>query len=189
MPDPWYPPADVYFVDPREADDYPVRQGDVFEAPEGDGALSGWKGFMLTHPTCEVRKAPEVQIVRLRAVSELAEQFQQTLVTYGFRDRDGTIEVAYAHTFWLPPPMDSGVLSEPTFADFRDVLTVGRERVEPGLRARALSHEARLYLIRRKILFRYRWTLTIEQVRQLEADRIGRDPTFEGPRPEWAGLE
>lgn len=186
MADPWYPPAELYFVDPSEADAYPVRQGDVFDAPEGDGALSEWKGFLLTHPTCEVRKAPQVQIARLRALSELPDPFQQALVTYGLRDRNGTIEVAYAHTFWLPPATDGGALGEPMFADFRDVLTVERERVDRSLRVRAMTHEGRLYLIRRKILFRYRWILTIDQVRTLEADRIRQDPNFEGPRPDWA---
>jgi hypothetical protein len=187
--DPWYPPGEIYFVDPREADDYPARQGDVFDAPEEEGALSEWKGFVLTHPTCELRKAPEVQIARIRLVSELPDPFQQALVTFGFRDRGGTIEVAYAHTFWLPPATRDGALSEPMFAVFRDVLTVDRGRVDSDRRARALSHEARLYLIRRKILFRYRWALTLDQVRKLEADRIRRDPSFEGPRPDWAAPE
>ena len=186
MADPWYPPAASYFVPRGDDASFPVRQGDIFEAPEEAGDLAGWRGFMLIHPTCEVAKAPRLQVARLRAVSELADDFQKTVVTYGYRDRHGEIEVAFAHTFWLPPAGDDGPLGEPGFVDFRDVDTVEPDRARSELRARAMSHDARVYLIRRQIYFRYRWHLTLDQVRQLEAQRIRGDTAFEGPRPSWA---
>lgn len=190
MADAWYPRAEVYYVDTPLDSAYPVRQGDVFETPEDAGSLAEWKGFMLVHPTCEIRKAALLQVARLHAVSELPEPFQQTLLTYGYKDLgDGNVQVAYANTFWLPPASETGTLAEPMFVDFREVAMVGPERVEKALRARTMSHDARLYLIRRKILFRYRWNLPLEQIKALEAHRIGRDATFEGPRPDWASQE
>jgi hypothetical protein len=35
------------------------------------------------------------------------------------------------------------------------------------------------------LYFRLRWSLSFEQVRDMEAARIGADPAFAGPRPDW----
>jgi hypothetical protein len=53
-------------------------------------------------------------------------------------------------------------------------------------RVAALTHEARIYLLRREIYYKYRWLTSIEEVRLAESDRIGNDENFEGPKPTWA---
>jgi hypothetical protein len=70
--------------------------------------------------------------------------------------------------------------------DFRDVAVVNLDQLPPASRVAAMTHEARVYLIRRELYFRYRWKVPIESVRANEADRISGDPAFQGPRPEWA---
>lgn len=189
MADPWYPPANEYFVPGSAQEEYPVRQGDVFEPGEvPESEVKGWIGFMLLHPSCEVQtgKSDRLHVARLHAVSELADQFSQTTVTYGLRERDdGSVVVAFANTFWVPPATNEGPLSEPLFADFRETGRLPREALAPELRVGAMTHEARVYLIRRKIYFDFRWLLSLDAVRDLERDRIGSDDRFAGPRPEW----
>lgn len=51
-----------------------------------------------------------------------------------------------------------------------------------------MTHDCRLAWIRRWIYFRLRLTVTLAQVREMEAERIANDPTFEGPRPDWVAL-
>lgn len=184
MAEAWYPHASDYYVDVAEAGAYPVRQGDVFGA---QADLTDWRGFLVLHPSCEIQtgKAKRVQVARLRAVSELADTFQQTAVTYGFTEDEGKVKVAFANTFWLPPATDSGELAEPMFADLRDVSTIPVATVLPETRVRALSHDARVHLIRRLVYFLFRWNLPLTQVRKLEASRISADAMFAGPRPSW----
>lgn len=122
----------------------------------------------------------------LQAEPQGAEEFDRTAVTYGFSEKDGNVRVAFANTFWLPPAEPAGEWSEPMFADFREVACVDRDHFDASKRVRAMTHEARLYLIRRKIYFRYRWNLSIDDVRRTEAERISGDPAFTGPRPDWA---
>lgn len=49
----------------------------------------------------------------------------------------------------------------------------------------AMSHDARVALLRRDAYFRYRWPLTLQAVATLERDRIVGDSAFAGPRPDW----
>ena len=186
MADPWYPRAEDYFVPEDEVALYPVRQGDIFETPLDVGVR--WLGAMLVHPSCEIQsgKSRLVQVARIHAVSELVDEFQQASVTYGFAERDGDVKIAFAHTFWLPPAMKSGPFSEPMFVDFREVALAPSVAFDSADRVRAMSHEARVFLIRRKIYFRYRWNLSLADVRRTEALRIGSDLSFVGPRPGWA---
>lgn len=190
MPDPWYPPAADYFVPLEEDDQYPVRQGDVFGPPpwlDADGP-EDWVGSIVVHPSCELNKAQpdQLQVARIHAMAELPHEFEQASVAYGFRENDGVVSIAFAHTFWLPPAADTGPLSEPCFVNFREILNVTRDHLAQDRRVRAMTHEARLYFIRRKIYFRYRWNIALADVRRTEAQRIKGDSTFEGPRPVWA---
>ncbi len=190
MPDPWYPLAEDYYVPESEATLYPTRQGDVFAAAPETGPVADWIGFVVLSPSCEVqRKNVPVQVARVHRISELRNDFQRTAVTYGFDTREpGVVRVAFAHTFWLPPAADEGPLSDALFVDFRQTATtdpgsVGRER-----RERTLTHDARVHFIRRKLFYRYRWMLSLEDVRSLESARISADRDFAGPRPTWAQL-
>lgn len=186
MTDPWYPPAEEYFVPKEEDDEYPVRQGDIFGlSPDPQNP---WLGCMVVHPSCEIQtgKSTLVQVARIHAVSELADDFQKVSLAFGFSERDGDVRIAFANTFWLPPAAGSGPFSEPMYVDFREISLAASKNLHQTKRVRALSHEARLYLIRRKIYFRYRWNLELADVRRTEAQRIGGDPTFRGPKPPWA---
>jgi hypothetical protein len=189
VPDPWYPDADEYYVPPDDESQYPTRQGDVFEV-RSDVTPPDWAGFIVVSPSCEVQsKATDAQVARLRRVSDLPDEFQRVQVTYGFDTRDpAVVKVAFAHTFWMPPALDDGPLSGDLFANFREVISIPQVAVLPEVRARAMTHEARLYFIRRKVFYRYRWNLTIEDVRTLEEERIASDANFAGPRPLWAQL-
>ena len=188
MADPWYPPASEYYVPEGEVALYPVRQGDVFPPPQD---ADDWAGSVVVSPSCEVqRKGVDVQVARIRRISDLLDAFQRTAVTYGFDTRDPAIvKVAFAHTFWMPPAAETGPLSDALFADFRDVRVVPQAALDRERRVRAMTHDARVHFIRRKLYFRYRWLLSVDDVRALEAQRIAGDPDFIGPRPAWATLE
>ena len=188
MPDSWYPKAEDYYVPQQDAPDYPTRQGDVFGSGSEDAPTAAWAGFVVVSPSCEVQnKSAGVQVARLHHVAELHDDWQRTAITYGFDSREDVVRVAFAHTFWFPPAKDDGgSLLEPLFVNFREVVDVPTEDVTPQIRCRAMTHDARLYFIRRSIFHRYRWNLSIEQVRTLESERISGDANFKGPRPPWA---
>lgn len=155
-----------------------------------DGDLVDWPGFVVVSPSCEVQnKTAGVQVARLHRLSELQDPFQRTAVTYGFDTRDAVVRVAFAHTFWMPPAADDGPLSDALFVDFRDARLLDRDAVAQERRAQALTHDARVYFIRRKVFYRYRWLLSVDNVRGLEAARIAGDESFRGPRPAWASAE
>jgi hypothetical protein len=178
--DAWYPLAADYWLDPAEADDYPLRQGDLFMAM--DTPYGRWDACQLMHPTCELVKAtvPDVQVIRVRRVDEIVDPNQQAAVVAGFQERDGVLHVAHAHTYFLAPAD-----GEPLYSNFRELALVPkRELLERRLRA--MTHEARVTFIRRAIYFRHRILIDTADVRRWEATRIMNDPAFAGPRPEWA---
>jgi hypothetical protein len=88
-----------------------------------------------------------------------------------------------AHTFFLPPV---GQLAEPMFADFRQPTIIPRADLDPGRRIAALTHDTRVYFIRRKLYWEQRWLMDLGDVRRLEGDRIGHDEHFIGDKPKWA---
>ncbi len=180
---PWYLPAEDYWVAPEAAGAYPHRQGDLFGPLDMDGAR--WDAALLVHPTCELEKASvrEVQVVRVHLLSGITSTRQQAEVVAGFSEREQTIRVAFAHTFFVaPPPGDD----EPGYANLREVATYPKGRLFEAGRRGAMTHDARVTLIRRKLYFRYRFNIPFEAVRELEARRIAADPGFQGPRPSWA---
>jgi hypothetical protein len=182
--DSWYLPAAEYYVPPAEADAYPVRQGDLF--PAGLPDIEDWAACQLVHPTCELPKSSvmDVQVIRVEPIAErINDQKQGAAVVAGFVEKDGAFRVAQASTFFLPPYAED---QPPMFSNFREVETVPREHFTVKRRLAALTHEARVTFIRREIYFRYRIALTYNVVRDLEAQRIGNDSAFKGPRPTWA---
>jgi len=72
------------------------------------------------------------------------------------------------------------------WANLREIGPAAREQFTAGQRVGELTHEARVIFIRRYLYFRFRLALSFEQVRALEAARIGADPAFSGPKPAWA---
>ncbi len=182
MTDAWYPQAADYWVDPSEAEQYPARQGDLFG--EMDTPYGRWDACQLIHPTCELVKAAvtEVQVIRVRRLSEIVDPRQQAAVVAGFRERNGVLHVAHAHTYFLAPAGD-----EPLYSNFRELALVPKRKLLER-RQRAMTHEARVTFVRRAIYFRHRILVAMADVRRWEATRITNDPAFAGPRPEWASM-
>jgi len=181
--DAWYLDADDYYVSGKGADTYPVRQGDVLSEIEVGGET--WPAVQIVHPTCELGKGSvrKIQVVRVRPLSDLDDDFLRSLVVAGYSEREGQRRVALAHTFFLPPWAADG---EPCFANFRELATVPGENVEDLNRVAAITHECRVSFIRRWLYFRFRLAFGLDQVRAWEAARISADPSFAGPKPEWA---
>jgi hypothetical protein len=179
----WYLPAEEYWVPPGRVADHPHRQGDLFGAIEVAG--EEWEAALLVHPTCELAKASvrELQVVRARRLSAIADAGQRAQVVAGFVERDQTVRVAFAHTFFLAPVPGE---NEPLFASFREIALCPKERLLAAGRRGTMTHDARVTLIRRELYFRYRLNLAFDEVRELEARRIAADPAFAGPRPPWA---
>jgi hypothetical protein len=184
--DAWYLDADDYYVPAAVAGEYPTRQGDLIAGPAAAGD-DRWLAAQIVHPTCELTKdsVKEVQVARVRPLSDLDDDFLRGLVVAGYSERDGQRRVALAHTFFLPPWAANG---EPCFANFREMATVPRKSPGPASSERlaAITHECRVSFIRRWLYFRFRLAFGTDQVRNWEAVRISADPTFAGPKPEWA---
>lgn len=183
MSDAWYLDADDYYVPTEDTSDYPVRQGDIVAGFEMDGDT--WPAAQIVHPTCELTKSSvrKIQVVRVRPLSDLDDDFLRGLVVAGYSEQDGHRRVALAHTFFLPPWAAS---DEPCFANFREIATVPRESADPAKRLAAVTHDCRVSFVRRWLYFRFRLAFDTDQVRNWEAIRIASDPTFAGPKPDWA---
>jgi hypothetical protein len=175
-----------FWVAATEASEYPVRQGDLFaNVQTADGAHLD--AALIVHPTCELDKASvtNVQVARVQPLAALPDANQRQQVVAGFSEKDGGIRIAFAHTFFVAPAEGSTV-DIPTWADFRELVLAPREQFTQDARIGALTHDARVTFIRRYLYFRLRWLLSFEQVRDMEAARIGADPAFAGPRPDWS---
>lgn len=182
MADPWYPGADHYYVPPSEAGAHPLRQGDLIGPVTINGVALPI--VQLVHPTCELAKGQlrEVQVCEIAPLGALADDFQRSCVVAGQRERDGRMMVAFAHTFYLPRvDGDAG-----GYADFRHLQLAEVGEIVVGRRIHTMSHDARVFFVRRWLYFRFRIHLALEQVRALEAARIRADSAFVGPRPAWA---
>ncbi len=169
----------------------PMRYGDVFDVAKlpqlTDAKGKSWSWAMVLHPSCELTaKASddrEVVVVRLRRVGQHSRK-QAAALRLGWSEAGGVIRIAFANTFWVPPIPTSGS-DEDWYADFRTSTRVPLDGLEQSGRATAMTHEARVYLLRRDLYFRYRWVVSLEDVRALERVRIMNDPRFMGPRPDW----
>ena len=183
MSDAWYLEAGEYFVPPNDAEEYPIRQGDLVAGPEVAGER--WLAAQIVHPTCELAKSSlkAVQVVRVRPLADLDDDFLRSLVVAGWSEREGERQVALAHTFFLPPWETGG---KPCFANFRELVALPRERPELDDRVAAITHDCRATFIRRWLYFRFRLAFGLDQIRGWEAVRIEADPAFAGPKPAWA---
>jgi hypothetical protein len=174
-----------YWVAAAEAGEYPVRQGDLFgNVQTADGA--DLDAALIVHPTCELAKASvaSVQVARVRPLDAVPDEKQRQQVVAGISEKDGGVRIAFAHTFFVAP-VQGGAMDVPMWADFREVALAPREQFTQDARIGALTHDARVTFIRRYLYFRLRWSLSFEQVRDMEAARIAADPAFGGPRPDW----
>jgi hypothetical protein len=144
-----------------------------------------WHAVLVLHPSCELgAKATGVSralVARVYRVADIGAK-QHATVRAGFAERDGAIGPAHVNTFWMAPVPAAGDVD--LFADFRSLVQVPTASLERRLAA--MTHEARLHLIRREMLFKYRWQVPLEVIRNNEIARIEADPHFEGPRPDWA---
>ncbi len=186
-----YPSDDAFWVPAAESEEYPLRYGDVFTTPDRDECRDGkgraWLAVMAVHPSCELgaKGAPTgVQVVRVHRLREVGTRSRDE-IRAGFVERDGGIAVARANFVYLAPVPDDEKLGEELFADLRATARVDLADLTEHRRA-AMSHDARLALLRRDLYFRYRWPVTLEAVTDLERNRIAGDAAFVGPRPHWA---
>jgi hypothetical protein len=190
--DAWYPDASVYWVALSEARKYPFRYGDLFATPDvaecktKKGAL--WQSVLVVHPSCELgaktTDTTEVLVARVQRVAEIGINQRPTL-RVGFAERDGQNLIALANTFWLPPEPGAAE-SDDQYADFRCCQRVPLAAMRSAGRLAAMTHDARIALIRREIYLKYRYLVSSENVKALEASRISGDAAFVGPRPRWA---
>jgi hypothetical protein len=184
---PWYPKHTEYFVQNPQPEEWPVRQGDVLAPPEqfGPDSEDPWFACQVVHPSCELvakSNPKQVQIVRVNPLASLDLKDQESVVR-GYQTKEGNDVIAFAHTFFLPPVAYS---EAPMFADFRSNRLVPRSAVVSDRRIATLTHEARVYFIRRKIYWEQRWFLDHDDVKRLESRRIASDVAFKGPKPTWA---
>jgi hypothetical protein len=177
---------DDYWVPATEASEYALRQGDLFANVQTvDGAHL--EAALIVHPTCELKKASvtNFQVAPVHSLDALSQEGQRQQVVAGISEKDGVVRIAFAHTFFVAP-VEGRALDTPMWADLRDLALAPREQFSHDTRVGALTHDARVTFIRRYLYFRLRWSLSFEQVRDMEAARIKADPAFGGPRPAWA---
>jgi len=125
-----------------------------------------------------------VQVVRVHKLREVSNGQILELRT-GFRERGGRIELCRVNVVCLAGIAGAPGLDEELVADLRPLARVPLDGLRAG-RVGAMTHDARVAVLRRDVSFRYRWPLTLEAVTQLGAERIRADPAFVGPRPTWA---
>jgi hypothetical protein len=189
--EPWYLHPDSYWVDAAEENEYPSRYGDLFNAPQGcvDANGNPWPAALVLHPSGDLgAKAKPLLPILVARVEPVAgagrDQAAQTKIRAGWAERDGVVLVAFANSCWLSAPPDAP--DTDLYVDFRKTRTVTFAALCDAGRRAAMTHDARVHVIRREIYFKYRWKTTLADVFAAERERIGGDPTFGGPRPAWA---
>lgn len=190
--DSWYPAADGYWVPESEAGHYPLRYGDVCATPNPSGCVTAdgkhWARVMVLHPSCELgaKSADHTEVVvgRINPVTSISAR-QRPPVRVGWSEAGGVLRVAHANTFWMPPTPDQDDDVD-WYLDFQRVVRVPLIQLRAAGRMAAMTHDARLALIRRELYYRYRWLVSPADVMANEATRIPGDRGFLGPRPSWA---
>lgn len=187
-----YPSDADFWVDPADATAYPYRYGDLFACPQAAGVEDSkgkpWRAVMALHPSCELgdKGAPDgIQVLRVHRLREVGQSIREQIRT-GFRTTERGVAPARVNLIYLAPP--PGVPdSEEMFADLRKTARVPADALETAGRLAAMSHDARLAVLRRDIYFRYRWDLPTSELLRMEAGRIASDSAFRGPKPRWSG--
>lgn len=177
---------------------WPHRYGDLFYSPATDShgvALDGaegkpWDAVMVYSPGCElVTKAKEtdtVEVVRVLRLDTQPDQSAARTIITGWKEKGGRITVAFAHTVFLAPVSGHATHGHPMFAHLKSTARVTVGDLRAAGRISALTHDARVAVIRRDLYYRYRWLVPMADVRAAEIDRIAHDPHFAPPRPDWA---
>jgi hypothetical protein len=188
-----YPGDDDFWVPADQAQGYPLRYGDLFNPPDLQAVRDSkgrlWKALMALHPSCEMdaKGAPKgVQVVRVCTLSSVSAS-QRDEIRVGYSEREFGVAPARVNMVYLAPSPGEG--TGELYADLRQTARLSLEELGTAGRIAAMTHEARLALLRRDMLFRYRWDLPVSEVQRLEAARISADNTFKGPRPDWADLK
>lgn len=199
--DAWYPAPEGYWVPQAEADQpdvWPHRYGDLFHAPATDAhgaALQGpegtpWEAVMVYSPSCELvskaKPTDTVEVVRVLRLETQTDQNAVKAIIAGWQEKGGRITVAYAHTVFLAPVKDHPPHERPLFAHLKSTARVTLADLRAAGRIAALTHDARVAVIRRDLYYRYRWLVPMADVKAAETDRIASDPYFTPPRPDWA---
>lgn len=202
--DSWYPRD--FWVPDNEKDNYPLRYGDLFEAPKSDcfgrelnreitnqttggKVLEPWLAAIPLSPSCELgAKAKPDSLILLALVRSLAGSTPdvKAAVSTGWSYKGGVKQVAFSKLMYLAPVDYSTTHNEMMFADFTETVWVRYEELIKLKRIAALDHDARVGLIRREIYYKYRWILSIDDVREAESVRISADTAYLGPKPSWA---
>ena len=197
--EPWYTDPATTWVPACAASGRPFRYGDLFVAPPADAdgqplistgkTPTPWDAVLVISPSCDVvSKAGADDAIHVTRVKDLTTQSQpqRAAVTAGWKLVDGQARVAFASFAYLPGVADSAAHKHDMYADFRQVRRVRYEDLAAAGRIAAMEHDARVALIRRELHYKYRWILSMDDVRGLEAARISGDGNYLGPRPAWA---
>lgn len=199
--DAWYPAPDAYWVPAAEAEElevWPYRYGDLFNTPATDvGGVpltskddQPWDAVMVYSPSCElVTKAKDtdtIEVVRVLRLETQSDANAIKAIVAGWQEKNSRISVAYAHTVFLAPVPGHATHDLPMFAHLKSTTRVTLAELREAGRIGALTHEARVAVIRRDLYYRYRWLVPMSDVLAAEADRISNDPFFTPPRPDWA---
>lgn len=199
--DAWYPSPDAYWVPTAEATEpgvWPHRFGDLFHAPATDAhgvALTSgdgkpWHAVMVYSPSCEViskaKDSDTVEVARVLRLDKQPDQNAMKAITTGWQERNYRVTVAYAHTVFLAPVPGHATHTFPMFAHLKSSARVTLSDLRTAGRIAALTHDARVAVIRRDLYYRYRWLVPTADVKAAEIDRIANDPHFTPPRPDWA---
>ena len=199
--DAWYPAPDTYWVPVAEAAEpgvWPYRYGDLFHAPGTDAhgvPLVGkegkpWDAVMVYSPSCEViskaKDTDTVEVARVLRLDTQPDQKAARAIVAGWQEKNSRITVAYAHTVFFAPVLGDQTHDHPMFATLKATARVTLADLRKARRIAALTHDARVAVIRRDLYYRYRWLVPMADVKVAETDRIANDPHFTPPRPEWA---
>jgi hypothetical protein len=199
--DAWYPSLEDYWVPAADAEQpgtWPHRFGDIFHTPATDAngtplaAAAGtpWDAVMAYSPSCElISKAKEtdtIEVVRVLRLDTQPDANAVKAIVAGWQEKDSRITVAFAHTVFLAPVEDTSSHNFPMFAHLKTTARVTLADLRAVGRIAALTHDARVAVIRRDLYYRYRWLVPMADVKAAETDRIAFDPHFTPPRPGWA---
>jgi len=201
--DAWYTEPGAYWVpaaESEQADAWPHRYGDLFHAPASDAhgiPLTGtegnpWEAVMVYSPSCELiskaKPTDTVEVVRVLRLDTQPDQRAAQAIITGWQEREGRLTVAFAHTIFLAPVPSHSTHDHPMFAHLKSTARVTVGDLRAAGRIGALTHDARVAVIRRDLYYRYRWLVPMADVKAAEIDRISHDPHFTPPRPDWAPM-
>jgi hypothetical protein len=168
-----------------------MRYGDVFGTPDSPACATTkgkrWEHVIVLHPSCELGAKSTgdtaVLVARVNPVASLSPR-QHAVIRVGWREEDLVVKIAHANTFWMPP-LPNQVNDVDWYADFRRFASVDLKSLIESGREACMTNDARVYLIRRELYFKYRWNVSFDDVREFERQRIDGDPNFVGPKPDW----